>query len=120
MRGLVSISGWGMIDVWVSIIIGFVAGLVYVRASKMLVIFRVTMWWTPSPSTSWRHLETLAPALFVQKFLLLKYPGFPERDVRGGVQGALRAVHGLRTGTYWEPTCSSCLRSCCGSASFAR
>ena len=40
--GLVSISGCaGMIDVWVSIIIGFVAGAVYVRASKMLVIFRV-------------------------------------------------------------------------------
>ena len=122
--GLVSISGCaGMIDVWVSIIIGLVAGAVYVGASKMLIIFRVDDVVDAIPIHLFGGIwGTIAPALFVTKSsYLLKYPYFSAgRDVRGqGVQGALRAVHGLRElrGTYWEPTCSCCSRSCCGSAS---
>ena len=85
--GLVSISGCaGMIDVWVSIIIGFVAGLVYVGASKMLVIFRVDDVVDAVPIHLFGGIwGTLAPALFITKnSYLLKYPGFPPNEIYEG------------------------------------
>lgn len=85
--GLVSISGCaGMIDVWVSIIIGFVAGAVYVGASKMLIIFRVDDVVDAIPIHLFGGIwGTIAPALFVTKSsYLLKYPYFPRDEMYEG------------------------------------
>ena len=85
--GLVSISGCaGMIDVWVSIIIGLVAGAVYVGASKMLVIFRVDDVVDAIPIHLFGGIwGTIAPALFVTKSsYLLKYPYFPRDEMYEG------------------------------------
>jgi len=85
--GLVSISGCaGMIDVWFSIVIGFIAGIVYVASSKMLIIFRVDDVVDAVPIHLFGGIwGTIAPAFFMtKKSYLLKYPNFPRDEMYEG------------------------------------